>query len=48
MNFNLNKRGQVAIYVIIALVIVGLIVAFFALRNQIFVTQISPELRACF
>jgi hypothetical protein len=44
----MGKRGQVAIYVIIAIVIVGIIVTFFAFRGQIFAPSIPAELKPVF
>ena len=41
--FSLNKKGQIAIFVIIALVIVGGIIAYFALRERVSISGISPE-----
>ena len=46
--FDKNKKGQVAIFVIIALVIVGGIITFYAFREQIFAKQIPAELRPVF
>src|SRR3989338_10537230 len=45
---NKNKKGQVAIFVIIALVIVGGIVLLYSYREQIFVKSIPAELRPVF
>src|SRR3989338_10674408 len=45
---NKNKKGQVAIFVIIALVIVGGIVLLYSYREQIFVKSIPTELRPVF
>lgn len=43
-----DKKAQVAIYIIIAAVIVGLIAGFYALRGVILPTAISPELTPAF
>ncbi len=40
----LNKRGQLAVFVIIALVIVGGILVYVAVREGLFALSISPEL----
>src|SRR3989338_1813940 len=40
-----NKRGQLAIFVIIAIVIVAGILVYFAVKGSLFVSQISPEFR---
>ncbi len=41
----LNTKAQVAIYIIIALVLVGGIVVFFAFRESIFGPTVNPELK---
>lgn len=43
-----NKKGQVAIFVIIALIIVGGIVTFFVFREQLFGAGVSAEFRPVF
>ena len=44
----IDKKGQVAVFVIIALVIVGGIVLLYSYREQIFVKSIPAELRPVF
>ena len=39
----INKKAQVAIFVIVSLVIVGIIVLFFVFRSSLFGEKISPE-----
>ena len=43
-----NKKAQVAIYVIIAIVVVGLIVLFFAIRGNILPQAVPVELAPAF
>jgi hypothetical protein len=44
----IGKKGQMTIFVIIAIVLVAGIVTFYALRGQIFVTQIPADLQPVF
>lgn len=44
----MNKRAQVAVFVIIAVVIVGALVAFFAFRGDLGITSIPAELTPIF
>jgi len=44
----ISKKGQVAVYVIIAIVIVAGILVFYAFREQIFAKQIPAELQPVF
>lgn len=44
----MNRRGQVAIFIIIAIVLVGAVVAFFAFRDRIGLTSIPSELSPVF
>ena len=44
----MNRKGQIAIYVIIALVLVGGIVTLYAFRDRLFAPSISAELRPVF
>ncbi len=48
MSALMSKKGQVAIFVIIALVIVGGIVVFFTFREQLFGPSIPAELKPAF
>src|SRR3989344_6050832 len=41
----MNKKGQLAIFVIVAIVIVAGILIYFAVKGSLFVSQISPEFR---
>ncbi|MEK6858730.1 MAG: hypothetical protein AABX53_02340 [Nanoarchaeota archaeon] len=44
----MSRRGQVALFVIIAVVLIGIIVAFFAFRDTIGLASIHPELEPVF
>lgn len=44
----MDKRGQVALFVIIAVVIVGLVAAFFAFRDQLGLTSLPSEVQPVF
>lgn len=44
----MNRRGQIALFIIIAVVLVGAIVSFFAFRDKIGLTATPPELAPVF
>ncbi len=46
--FKENRKAQVAIYIIIAIVIAGGIITFFVFREKLFAPAISPELKPVF
>ncbi len=48
MNKGFDKRGQIAVYVIIALVVVGAIVVFYTFRGQLFGPSVPAEVKPVF
>ncbi len=44
----INKRGQLTIFIILAIVVVGGLVAYFALRDKVFVEQIPQNMRSVY